>query len=239
MSQPADLARDIELNPQLSVYAEQRNGLPMTIRFLTNASGSWIIIGSNVSVYNGTYRQKPTTMNTYNKKYYWSVQCYDQQFWTNETFSFTTFTPSTGQWWNLNWTNRKFITVNHTKITANLVNFPVLITLPSDANLAAHAQSDGDDIVFTDDHGNKLNHEIELYQSATGRLVAWVNVPSLSSLTDTKLYLYYGNSASGNQQNPHGTWNSDYLMVHHMEETGNIYDSTSHGFNAVQLWNDH
>jgi hypothetical protein len=230
---PADLDRDIELNPQLSVDAEQRNGLPMTIRFLTNVSGNWIIIGSNSSVYNGTYKQKPTNMTTYDKKYFWGVQCYDGLYWTNETFSFTTFKPSTAQWYNLNWTNRKLITVNHTKINTNIINFPILINLPADANLASHAQPDGDDILFADKYGNKLNHEIETYQSATGRLIAWVNIPNLSSITDTNLYLYYGNGASGNQQNPQATWNSDYLMVHHMEETGNIIDSTLNGLNAV------
>ena len=135
-------------------------------------------------------------------------------------------------WWDTNWMYRKEINIDHTKVDANLKNFPVLINLSSDTDLAAHAQPDGDDIVFTDAQGIKLNHEIELYTSATGRLVAWVNVTSLSSTTDTKLYLYYGNALCSSQQNPQGTWNADYLMVHHMNETGNIIDSTSHALNA-------
>ena len=136
-------------------------------------------------------------------------------------------------WWNQNWGYRKQITIDHSKVTANLVNFPVLISLTSDSNLVAHAQADGDDIVFTDNIGNKLNHEIELYTSSTGRLIAWVNVPALSSSTDTKLYLYYGNSACSSQQNKPGTWNSNFLMVHHMEETGTVFDSTSNGFTGI------
>ncbi|MFA5101701.1 MAG: DUF2341 domain-containing protein, partial [Candidatus Thermoplasmatota archaeon] len=230
---PIDQARDIEPNPRLSIHAEQRNGQPMIIQFLTNASGDWTIIGSNVSVHNGTYIQQPTMMTAYNTRYYWRVQCYDQQYWTNETFSFTTFSPSTAPWYNLNWAHRKLITINHTQISTNLLNFPVLISLPADANLAAQAQADGDDILFTDASGMKLNHEIETYQSATGRLIAWINIPVLASQTDTDLYLYYGNSVSGNQQNPQGTWNAEYLMVHHMEETGNILDSTSNGLHGV------
>jgi hypothetical protein len=80
-----------------------------------------------------------------------------------------------------------------------------------------------------------LNHEIEVYNSGTGQLVAWMNVPSLSSTVDTTLYLYYGNSGCGNQQNKYGTWDSNYLMVHHMNATGNIFDSTVNGHNATNF----
>jgi len=138
----------------------------------------------------------------------------------------------TAQWWDADWSYRKPITIDHTKVASPLTNFPVLISLPSDPSLAAHAQSDGDDIVFTDSNGNQLNHELELFSSTTGRLVAWVNVPSLSATTDTLLYLYYGNSACSTQQHPPGTWDSSYLIVHHMEEPGDIYDSTSHALHA-------
>jgi hypothetical protein len=118
-------------------------------------------------------------------------------------------------------------------VDGNLRNFPILISLVSDSGLAAYTQPNGNDLVFTDAQGNKLNHEIELFTKATGQLITWVNVTSLSSTTDTTLYLYYGNNACGSQQNQYGTWNSDYLMVHHMNETGDIIDSTSHALNAV------
>ncbi len=140
---------------------------------------------------------------------------------------------STNSWWNTKWNYRKEIVINYTKVATTLTNFPVLISIPDDKDLALSTQFDGDDIVFTDKNGNKLNHEIELFTKSTGRLIAWVNVPTLSSTSDTLLYLYYGNSACLNQQNSKGTWNSNYLFVHHMEETGNIIDSTSNGLNAV------
>jgi hypothetical protein len=171
-------------------------------------------------------------MNNYNTTYYWSVHCSDGIKWTNKTFIFTTETGQSS-WWNPEWIYRKEIIINHLKVDSDLVNFPVLINLTSESNLTLHAQPDGDDIVFTDINGNKLNHEIELYNNNTGRLIAWVNVTRLSSTTDTILYLYYGNTLCNSQQNPQGTWNADYLMVHHMNETGNIIDSTSHALNAV------
>jgi hypothetical protein len=138
---------------------------------------------------------------------------------------------------NSDWPYRKLITIDHTKVNATLINFPVLISHPSDSDLAEAAQLTGQDIKFVlySDNTTKLNHEIEYYNHSNGNLITWVNIPCLSSTVDTKIWMYYGNNASGNQQNPQGTWNSDYLMVHHMNETGNIIDSTSHGLNAVNV----
>src|SRR3989304_762047 len=91
-------------------------------------------------------------------------------------------------WFNDSWQFRKAITIDNTKVTADLTNFPVLINLTSDAGLAANAQADGDDILFTSSGGaTQLSHEIEKYGSSTGALVAWVKVPSLPSSTDTGL----------------------------------------------------
>ena len=132
-------------------------------------------------------------------------------------------------WWSSSWSYRKEIIIDHTKVAETLANFPVLISFVSDADLVSKAQSDGDDLVFTDKNGNKLNHEIELYASGTGRLIAWVNVSSVSSSVDTVLYLYYGNAGCSSQQNPEGVWNSGYVMVQHLKEaSGTHYDSTSY-----------
>ena len=134
-------------------------------------------------------------------------------------------------WWNFSFSYRKEIIIDHTKVAANLTNFPVLLNLSADASLVAHAQSDGDDIVFMNyASGTKLNHEIELYNSSTGQLIVWVNVPYLSRTQDTVLYLYYGNDACGNQENSAETWGSHYRMVQHLSETTGIHDdSTMYG----------
>ena len=139
-------------------------------------------------------------------------------------------------WWDMNWDHRKNITIDHTKVDTNILwNFPVLIKR-TDTDLLYETQPDGDDIVFTDASGNKLNHEIEKYNSTTGELIAWVNVTSLSPSSDTVLYMYFGNEVTTNQQNPSGVWDGNYVMVQHLEEqTGNItYDSTTYGNNGIQ-----
>ncbi|MFA5102634.1 MAG: DUF2341 domain-containing protein [Candidatus Thermoplasmatota archaeon] len=141
--------------------------------------------------------------------------------------SFRISEPSS--WWNAGWEYRKEIIIDHTKVAGNLTNFPMLITLASDADLANKTQPDGDDIVFTMYDGTRLAHEIELYNNTTGQLVAWVNIPALSSALDTLLYLYYGNNACENQQDLAGTWGTQYRMVHHLNETsGTHIDSTTY-----------
>lgn len=135
-------------------------------------------------------------------------------------------------WYNAGWGYRKRLTIDHTKVTADLTDFPVLVSLTSDSDLASGAQGNGNDILFTSANGTtKLDHEIEQYVASTGQLVAWVRVPSLSSVIDTAIYIYYNNSSCGNQQNPTGVWNSSYQAVWHMSETSgtNINDSTLNG----------
>ena len=140
-------------------------------------------------------------------------------------------------WYSPSWLYRKQITIDHTKVSGgvDLTDFPFLVNLGADADLAANAQANGNDILFTSADGTtKLSHEIETYTSATGALIAWVNVPSLSVTVDTVLYIYYGNPGASNQQNPTAVWDADYQGVWHLKENGALArDSTSHANNAT------
>ena len=239
VSNPAPSNNSINqpLTPILSITVSDVNSDSMNITFRSNASGSWKDIGINTSVYDGTYTCSNTSdMSDYNTAYYWSVHVTDGASWTNRSYHFTT-EPVPGGWWNTNWSYRKQVTINHTQVFGDspLLNFPVLVDI-TDGNLSSKAQSDGDDIVFTDYYGNKLSHEIEYYENSSGHLIAWVNVTSLSDTIDTVLYMYYGNSSCVSQENIPGVWNSDYVMVQHLNETSGIhYDSTSYGNNGTQI----
>ena len=151
------------------------------------------------------------------------------------SIAITLIGPSTAQanpgWYNNDWQHRKKITINSVSVTDNLSNFPVLISLASDSGLDAYAQEDGGDILFTAaDEVTKLSHEIESFNATGGQLAAWVKIPSLSAVTDTEIYMYYGNSGAGNQEDAANVWDSNYKMVQHMEETSggtdNITEST-------------
>ena len=149
------------------------------------------------------------------------------------------FFDQPGEWWDDGWQYRKKITIDHTEVDANLNDFPLNINLISDSDLATKAQSDGGDIVFVDDNSNKLNHEIESYDSDDGGLVAWINIPTLSSTTDTTIYMYYGNPDCDNQENVFGVWVSDFEAVWHLSETtggsGAWKDSTGNGYDGTDV----
>ncbi|MFX1530639.1 MAG: hypothetical protein ACFFBC_05965 [Promethearchaeota archaeon] len=137
----------------------------------------------------------------------------------------------------------KIITIDHTKVngSGNHVNFPLLISI-IDSDLDDKAQFDGDDIAFANST-SWLDHEIERYDpsySATeAQLIAWVRIPLLSASIDTKIFMFYGNSTIGNQENPTGVWDSNYKGVWHLKEDpdlgfpGDIKDSTSNGNHAT------
>jgi hypothetical protein len=143
-------------------------------------------------------------------------------------------------WYNASWHYRDKITINAAGVTGTSANFPVLITFTNDALLGAKAQSNGNDIVFTSsDKLTQIPHEIEKYSSngVTANLTAWVNVPSISSLANTDIYMYYGNGATASMQNPSAVWDSNYKMVQHLEETAGganaIKDSTVNNINGT------
>jgi hypothetical protein len=136
--------------------------------------------------------------------------------------------PASAAWYSDSWGFRKKLVIDHTKVSGDQTNFPILVSL-TDIGLTK-AQSTGNDILFTDSTGSgtKLDHEIEKFDKNSGTLVAWVRIPSLSSTTDSTIYMYYGNSSAPSQQNKTGVWDSNYVAVYHLSETsGHHLNSTS------------
>lgn len=125
------------------------------------------------------------------------------------------------------WTLRKPIMIDGAQVEATVSNFPVLVRIGADADLAASARNDGADLLFTAADGTKLAHEIESFDPMTGALVAWVAMP-VTINTNTKFFLYFGNPASPDQQNVAAVWDSAYVGVWHLGETAGttIVDST-------------
>jgi hypothetical protein len=225
---PHDKSLGLPVNPTLSIFVHDFQNDPMTIVFSTNASGTWQSIGTYEGG-NGIYEQSTASMDKYDTTYFWAVNATDNK--GHSTYHMYKF--RTMPWWNIGWHYRKTITIDHTKVPSALSNFPVLIDT-IDPDLASHAQTDGDDIVFTDSLGNQLNHEIESFDSINDHLVAWVSVPMLSPTEDTILYMYYGNAYCGSQQNPVGVWDPNFLAVYHLgEKSGNVTDSTINHKDAV------
>jgi FlaG/FlaF family flagellin (archaellin) len=106
-----------------------------------------------------------------------------------------------------------------------LSNFPVLVSITGDSDIAARATT-GDQIYFTDDVGTLIPHELIAYSA--GSLSAWVSVPNLN--TGTVVRIYYGTTRPS--YTPAAVWNTNYKGVWHLEEAGTgaadeYIDSTS------------
>jgi hypothetical protein len=155
--------------------------------------------------------------------------------------SFYTMNQDTcGGEYSFNYQYCRKITVDHTQVNSDLTDFPLLVNITGEDDLKTVANgghvehSQGWDIVFKTDGCGTLDHEIEKYDGSTGDLVAWVRVPTLSSSTDTEIYMYYGTSpVICSPENPDGVWDSNYQAVYHLKEdptstdpAPQIYDST-------------
>lgn len=140
-------------------------------------------------------------------------------------------------WFNQGWLYRRAVKIDHTKVDADLTNFPALISLTG----LSYINANGTDIRFTASDGvTELPREIESYSG--GNLLAWVKVPTLSATVDTTVYMYYGNSSAVEPaaNSPYGkqaVWDSNYKMVQHMSDatTSTITDSTSNANNGTKV----
>lgn len=141
-------------------------------------------------------------------------------------------------WADADYKYRKKITIDKDEVVGTNNNFPVLISIASDDDLKDNVENaNGYDIVFyASNNSTLLYHEIEYYNSGTGKYIAWVSVPTVSSAADTDIYMYY--SKTGVVANPSSTstWDSNYKMVQHMSDltTSTTKDSTSNGYNGTK-----
>ena len=132
---------------------------------------------------------------------------------------------------------RKTITIDHTKVSATLSNFPFMVSIANDNDLKNHVSSpSGYDIVFIGSSGTLLDHEMEKWDGATGTLVAWVRIPSLSSTSDTVISMLYGNTGvTTSQENRTSVWDSNFVGVWHLPNGSTLTanDSTGNGNNGT------
>ena len=147
------------------------------------------------------------------------------------------------------------LTIDHTKIAADLFNFPLLVSLG-----AASGTSRTDVSRIFDDSGNNRQKiavtledkktqcyiELEKWDAVKKQAFLWVKVPQISSAADTVLYLfldhnqpdnlaYVGESGSKPGQS---VWDDHFVGVWHMEETGTgaageFKDSTARNHNGT------
>lgn len=137
------------------------------------------------------------------------------------------------------------LTVDHTKVsTTDQSNFPILVSgtysyLATEANGGKVKNSSGYDIGFysnADCSTGKLDWETVLYTGTTGAVNYRVRIPTLSSSSDTVIYLCYADAGiSTDQSNKTGVWDSNYRGVWHLPDGSTLTatDSTTYGRNGT------
>lgn len=125
-------------------------------------------------------------------------------------------------WYDSNYKNRLKVTIDHTKVVSDLVDFPFLITesnIPD--NFWNNVQSDGSDILVTKSDGiSVLYRELVYINISTKKIELWINSYALSSSSDTVIYIYF-NNASATNSNSTATWDSNYKVVYHLQSDAN------------------
>ena len=119
---------------------------------------------------------------------------------------------------------RKMLSIDAAAIVGDeiLVDFPVMVSLKDEdlksASNGGKVISDkGADIRFTKADGvTLLDYEIENYNPATGEMVAWVRMDSLSKKQTHSIFLYFNNKYSLDETT-HSTWNKTYKGVWHLK----------------------
>ncbi len=135
------------------------------------------------------------------------------------------------------WTHRIKLTVDSSKVQANLNNYPLYIDLSTfPKKFFTHVNSDGGDIrVSAADGITQLPREIVTIDTSNQTGEVHFLAPTLSSDTDTNFYVYFGNSSASDYDindefGRNAVW-KDYLAVYHFEE--NSTDSTGGGNNGT------
>lgn len=128
--------------------------------------------------------------------------------------------------------------VNHEEVAGatGLIDFPVLFDFTHDyfrhTGSNGHVNNiNGYDIIFTNADGSEVfDHELELYDADSGRVIAWVRFPNLSATTNTPFRVYYGNPYINMDLSQPTTWDNDYRLVTHL--MNDIFDASTYNNNS-------
>lgn len=132
---------------------------------------------------------------------------------------------ATGVWYNDSWQYRQALSIKANKVAANENDYVLTVIVPAANSVFSKAKADGSDILFTSsDKTTKLNHEVEQFVPASKIGIFRVKVPSISTIADTNIYMYYGNASATPQQNPTAVYRSGYGLFYKMDLNGQ--DST-------------
>jgi len=112
------------------------------------------------------------------------------------------------------WLYKKSITIDQTKIDADLTDLTVLVKLTSANFDFSKALTTGNDIRFTASDGTTLLKYERRRHDDTNDLAEYiVKIPSVSGSVDTVFYMYYGNSGASDGSDAANAYDANFTAV--------------------------
>ena len=143
-------------------------------------------------------------------------------------------TASATGWWNGSYAYYIPITITGSYVSTTLTNFPVLVVI----NTTIGSLCDGGNSIrfVGTDNTTTYPYEIDFWNSSANSYV-WVNLSTLTATTDTTFLMYYNYSGVADGQNDTAVWDSNYILVSHMNDginSSTIKDSTINRNNGTK-----
>jgi len=124
-----------------------------------------------------------------------------------------------GPWLDTDYDKRISVTIKSSVVGSTLTDVPVKIDLDDMPDtFHSSVETDGDDIrASADDHTTELAVDLERIDTTAKTGTLWVLVPSISSSTDTEIFIYYdAGAAEPPYASPEDVWDAtggDYIAA--------------------------
>lgn len=135
-----------------------------------------------------------------------------------------------------NWTYRKTLTFDNSASSENLTDIAVPVLLNSANFTFNQAQTNGEDIRFTDADGTPLSYLVSSWNATAEEAIIWVNVPQIDAESATDyIYMYWGNEYVLDAQNPTNVFiNGCVLAETYRNSTSSSFeDATAYSNNGT------
>ncbi len=150
--------------------------------------------------------------------------------------SSTTSTPTSESgdacpdaWWDCAWSRRVALDLPATA-SDTFTEVPVLVVLGHPRIDPADVATDGADLRFVDDDGDRVPHEIERWDPS-GASIVWISVPMLAPDDGPRVWLYYGNPSAADGQDADAVWSDVHAAVWHLGR--GVTDASGNGHDGV------
>ncbi len=141
-------------------------------------------------------------------------------------------------WWNASWEFRQPLTLSTSTLSNDVLNdHSILVKVDStNTDFWNSVKSDGKDVRFVAANDlTELTYHIEKFDYFGQEMIAWVKVTdTFSSVSNTNIFMYYGNPNAFGNENEAGTYPAYYKAVYNFNEnSGTILDKTSNNNDSI------